>query len=54
MKRWKLAGAAMALFLAGVMLTAGLCEPSVPTLAQLGFSDPSTMEYVLGLSLIHI
>ena len=38
MKRWKLAGAAMALFLAGVMLTAGLCEPSVPTLAQLGSS----------------
>lgn len=38
MKRWKLAGMAMALFLAGMLLTAGISRQAVPALAQLGSS----------------
>ena len=38
MKRWKLAGMAMALFLAGMLLTAGIPRQAVPALAQLGSS----------------
>ena len=38
MKRWKLAGMAMALFLAGMLLTAGMSRQAAPALAQLGSS----------------
>ena len=38
MKAWKLAGAALALFLAGILLTAGFYDRAVPTAAQLGSS----------------